>query len=206
MSGFACPCCGFLTRSSLEYGTFEICPICYWEDDPVQFADPDMVGGANSASLNRAQLNFKEFGANAKEDLKSVRLPTAAEIEAIAVMMYRPVGPVELQLIKESGYIKWPPRLPEQPIFYPVTNEEYAREIAETWNVKDSGSGYVTKFVVKKEFMRNYKIKTVGARHHQEWWIPAGELEQLNQNIVGQIKVIAEFTLGEGSQNTMGDS
>src|SRR5215831_14519641 len=74
------------------------------------------------------------------------------------VILYRPVGPKELALLVASGYKKWPPRLPEQPIFYPVTNEEYAREIAEKWNLKESGSGYVTKFRVKKSFMDCYEI------------------------------------------------
>jgi hypothetical protein len=37
------------------------------------------------------------------------------------ITMYRPVGPKELKLL--DGFRRWPPRLPEQPIFYPVTNE-----------------------------------------------------------------------------------
>ncbi|MEH2377900.1 MAG: hypothetical protein V7K27_03200 [Nostoc sp.] len=64
------------------------------------------------------------------------------------VTLYRPTGPKELELVKQNDYTKWPPRLPEQPIFYPVTNEEYAQEIATKWNVMDSGVGYVTRFSV----------------------------------------------------------
>ena len=109
------------------------------------------------------------------------------------VTLYRPTGPKELELVKQSGYKKWPPRLPEQPIFYPVTNEEYASWIAENWNVRDSGVGYVTRFEVKKEFMDQYPIQQVGESHHTEWWIPAEELEELNNNIVGKIEVIREF-------------
>ena len=107
--------------------------------------------------------------------------------------MYRPTGPEELQLVKESAYTAWPPRLPGQPIFYPVTNEQYAKEIATQWNIKDSGVGYVTKFEVKKDFVDNYKIEQVGAAHHTEWWVPADELDQLNKNIVGKIEVIGEY-------------
>lgn len=58
--------------------------------------------------------------------------------------LWRPVGPKELELIQDSGWLKFPPRLPEQPIFYPVCNMEYAELIAKNWNVKDSGAGYVT--------------------------------------------------------------
>ena len=101
--------------------------------------------------------------------------------------MYRPTGPVELELVMNSSYRKWPPRLPGQPIFYPVTNEQYAKEFATKWNVKYSGVGYVTRFDVKADYMAKYEIQQVDAAHHTEWWIPAGELEKLNENIVGKI-------------------
>ena len=107
--------------------------------------------------------------------------------------MYRPTGPNELELVKESGFRRWPPRLPEQLIFYPVTNEKYAREIASRWNVKDSKVGYVTKFEVRKEFAERFKIEQVGAGHHTEWWIPAEMLEELNDNIIGEIEIIGEY-------------
>jgi hypothetical protein len=109
------------------------------------------------------------------------------------VTLYRPAGPKELALVEQSGYTKWPPRLPEQPIFYPVTNEQYAVEIASTWNVQESGYGCVTRFQVKKAFMDRYVVQQVGASHHTEWWVPAEDLDELNQNIVGTIEVIREY-------------
>ena len=109
------------------------------------------------------------------------------------VTLFRPTGPNELALVKESGYTRWPPRLPEQPIFYPVTNEKYAAEISRRWNKKESGVGYVTRFYVKKSFMDQYPIQTVGAAYHTEWWIPADDLAAMNDNIVGLIEVIDEF-------------
>lgn len=111
----------------------------------------------------------------------------------VTVTMYRPVGPQELTLVETSGWRKWPPRLPEQPIFYPVDNEAYAIQIARDWNVKASGSGFVTRFEVRKEFADRYPLHTVGAARHREWWIPAEELEELNANIVGLIEVIHTF-------------
>jgi hypothetical protein len=107
--------------------------------------------------------------------------------------LFRPVGPKELELIRASDWRAFPPRLPSQPIFYPVLNEEYAAQIARDWNVKDSGAGYVTRFSVRKEFAANYPVQTVGSTNHQELWVPAEELEAFNQNIVGKISVIAEF-------------
>ena len=109
------------------------------------------------------------------------------------VTLYRPTGPNELALVEESGFKRWPPRLPEQPIFCPVTNEEYAKEIAIKWNIKDSEVGYVTRFQVKADFMNRYQIEQVGASHHTEWWVPAEDLEDLNVNIVGRIEVIGEY-------------
>jgi len=107
--------------------------------------------------------------------------------------LYRPVGPKELELIAASGYREFPPRLPDQPIFYPVLNEEYARQIARDWNVKASGAGYVTRFRIVNEFLERYPEQTVGAAIHRELWIPAEDLPKLNQQIVGLIEVIAEF-------------
>lgn len=109
------------------------------------------------------------------------------------VMLYRPVGAKELELIRASGNHAFPPRLPEQPIFYPVLNEEYAAQIARDWNAKDSGVGYVTRFGVRKEFVARYPVQIVGNSNHQELWIPAEELPAFNENIVGEIEVIAEF-------------
>jgi hypothetical protein len=107
--------------------------------------------------------------------------------------LYRPVGPKELALIAASGFREFPPRLPEQPIFYPVLNEEYARQIARDWNVPDSGAGYVTRFAVRAEFLARYAEKQVGTSVHRELWIPAEDLAEMNQNIVGSIEVIAEY-------------
>src|SRR4051794_29172903 len=112
------------------------------------------------------------------------------------VTLFRPVGQKELDLIRESGFRRFPPRLPHQPIFYPVLNEEYAQAIARDWNTKDAASGYVgyvTRFGVDSEYLRQFPVQTVGARIHQELWVPAEELEEFNRHIIGPIEVISEF-------------
>src|SRR6516225_3057656 len=101
--------------------------------------------------------------------------------------LFRPVGPKELALIAASGYREFPPRLPDQPIFYPVLNEGYATQIARDWNVKASGAGYVTRFRVRADFLAHYEIKVVGASEHQEYWILAEDLHAFNAAIVGPI-------------------
>lgn len=112
------------------------------------------------------------------------------------ITLYRPVGQKELDLIRESGWSAFPPRLVHQPIFYPVLEEEYAATIARDWNTRDPASGhagYVTRFRVSAGFLEPYPVQTVGGRTHREYWIPAGELDQFNQAIVGPIEVVAEF-------------
>lgn len=107
--------------------------------------------------------------------------------------LYRPVGPKELALIEESGFTKFPPRLFWQPIFYPVMNEDYAIQIARDWNVKASGSGYVTKFNVLTSYVSKFQVQNVGGEIHNELWVPAEELEEFNSHIVGLIEVTQTF-------------
>ncbi|AZZ95293.1 hypothetical protein EUZ85_02140 [Hahella sp. KA22] len=109
------------------------------------------------------------------------------------VTLFRPTGPNELALVEASGFKRWPPRLPEQPIFYPVCNEDYARQIARDWNVKDSGVGYVTRFDVDAEYLSQFDVKVVGGKEHAEYWIPAEQLEEFNDHIIGDIEVIATY-------------
>ena len=107
--------------------------------------------------------------------------------------LYRPVGPAELELIRGSGWKEFPPRLPEQPIFYPVLNQGYAAQIARDWNVKESGSGYVTCFEVESGYLKKFPRQVVGGSVHEELWVPADELEEFNANIVGLIEVVESF-------------
>src|SRR6476661_100723 len=108
-------------------------------------------------------------------------------------ILYRPVGLKELELIEQSGWKKFPPRLPDQPIFYPVMNEEYAIQISRDWNVPAYGAGYVTKFAVRTDYVTKFEVQNVGGEIHNELWVPAEELEEFNSNIVGLIEVTKEF-------------
>ena len=116
------------------------------------------------------------------------------------ITLYRPTGPAELELVRASGFRQWPPRLPEQPILYPVTNRAYAEQIARDWNVKNDGAGYVTMFRVRADFMQRYETKQVGSKDHKEWWIPAQDLPELNDNIVGKIELIASYGDTDGTR------
>ena len=95
--------------------------------------------------------------------------------------------------MRASDMRAFPPRLPEQPIFYPVLSEDYAVKIARDWNVPASGAGYVTRFEVRKDYLDNYEVQLAGGRAHQEYWIPAEDMDAFNAAIVGEIEVVAEF-------------
>jgi hypothetical protein len=116
------------------------------------------------------------------------------------MILFRPVGTKELDLIAQSDYTAFPPRLEIQPLFYPVLNFDYAAQIARDWNTKDPVSGYagfVTRFEIDDTYAANFAVQTVGTRgRHDELWIPAEELSNFNAHILGKIEVVETF-LGE---------
>ena len=113
------------------------------------------------------------------------------------VVLYRPIGQAEHDLIAATGFRAFPPRLAHQPIFYPVLSEEYATQIARDWNTKDPASGYVgyvARFTIRADFLANYETKAVGSSEHQEYWIPAEDLAAFNAHIIGPIEVVSQFS------------
>jgi hypothetical protein len=110
--------------------------------------------------------------------------------------LWRPCGPAELELVRGSGWTAWPPRLPDQPIFYPVLNEDYAVKIARDWNAPRDGVGYVTRFELHRAFAERYPIQQAGGKTILELWVPAEELEEFNDHIIGPIEVVREYHVG----------
>jgi hypothetical protein len=112
------------------------------------------------------------------------------------ITLYRPIGIKELELIIDSNWKRFPPRLLWQPIFYPVLNEEYAAQIASRWNTADESSGYcgiVTAFDLTIDQYLQYTVQNVGGEIHEELWVPANELELFNDNISGEIFIKQVF-------------
>ena len=112
--------------------------------------------------------------------------------------LYRPVGLAELLLIEQSGMRRFPKRLPEQPIFYPVLNREYARQITMDWNTKSNAGvadqvGFITEFSLSKDYLFQFDEHQVGDTIHRELWVPAEELEAFNDEIIGTIRVIETY-------------
>ena len=110
------------------------------------------------------------------------------------MILWRPVGMRELALVFESGMKAFPPRLPEQPIFYPVLVEAYADQIAGTWNTADEPyAGYVLEIEIPDDFAVRYPPATVGGSMHRELWVPAEELDEFNRRMTRPISVRRAF-------------
>jgi predicted protein tyrosine phosphatase len=134
------------------------------------------------------------------DTLLRVNIENQTAMNPETVTLYRPIGQKELDLIRDSGFTAFPPRLSWQPIFYPVLNEEYATQIARDWNIKDAASDYVgdvTRFQVEADFVSRYPVQVVGGSEHQEYWVPSEELDEFNRHLVGPIEVIAEYRVTE---------
>jgi hypothetical protein len=127
---------------------------------------------------------------------KNGRLTTEINQErdmADTVTLWRPTGQAELDLVAASTWRAWPPRLPDQPIFYPVLNRWYATKIAREWNVAAEGVGYVTRFEVERSYLDRHPVRQAGGRDVLEYWIPAEELDEFNTHIVGAIREEADY-------------
>jgi hypothetical protein len=111
--------------------------------------------------------------------------------------LYRPIGFQELVLIANTNFLKFPPRLPSQPIFYPVLNLDYGIQIAQDWNTTDPNSGFagfVTQFDVDDAYISQFETQIVGSiQVHQELWIPADRLVEFNRHIQGEIEIVAAY-------------
>ena len=104
------------------------------------------------------------------------------------VTLWRPVGQAELDLIEQTRWTRFPPRLVGQPFFYPVLNEHYATKIARDWNTKDPASGYVgyvRRCDVDADYVSRFEPQRVGGAGIDELWVPAEELDDFNDHIVG---------------------
>ncbi len=107
--------------------------------------------------------------------------------------LYRPINDKELELIVALEYEGFPPRLPEQPFFYPVMNEAYATQITRDWNVPAYGIGYVVKFDVDADYLEQFDVQNVGGPIHNELWVPAEQMEEFNRHILGKTEIVSEF-------------
>lgn len=112
------------------------------------------------------------------------------------MILFRPAGLRELELVAAAQWKAWPPRLADQPIFYPVLTLEYARKIARDWNAVDAFSGFVgfvAQFELEESFSRRYPVQSAAGRSHLELWVPSEELAEFNRHIVGPIRVVEAF-------------
>jgi hypothetical protein len=108
------------------------------------------------------------------------------------ITLFCSVGPGEYRLIEQSGFRAFPPRT-GQPIFYPVLTEAFALKIAHEWILPELKVAYLTRFKVRRAFLARYPVDNAGGKDLDEYWIPAADLPEFNQNIVGLIEIIRQF-------------
>ncbi len=105
---------------------------------------------------------------------------------------------------------EFPPRLPEQPIFYPVLTIEYARQIARDWNTRDRASGfvgYVLQFNVRAVALKRWPPQQgASGAAFRELWVPAEDLDDFNAEIVGRIEVIARYGAADAETTDAADT
>ena len=121
---------------------------------------------------------------------------TPRDVTPSTTTLWRPVGQRELELIQQTNWRRFPPRLTGQPVFYPVLNEAYATKIARDWNTKDPASGHighVLRFEVDTDYLAQFPPQRVGGAGIDELWIPAERLPEFNDHIVGVIELTATY-------------
>src|SRR5688572_11358965 len=110
------------------------------------------------------------------------------------MILWRPVGLHEMALIFDAEMKCFPPRLPEQPIFYPVLVEDCANQIAGAWNTKDPPfAGYVVEFSISDDYASRFTPQTVGSSLHRELWVPSEDLTEFNAQITNPMLVRRAF-------------
>ena len=174
-----------------------------WITDPARpVARGARPEGEADGAMNGATADAADSAVDSTMGGAAVRAANGAAGEGAGVpevvTLWRPTGPEEMELVRAGGSRRWPPRLAEQPIFYPVLNEQYATKIARDWNVPASGVGYVTRFDVEADYLSQFPVRQAGGRDILEYWIPAERLEEFNDHIVGNIVEVAKFELVDG--------
>lgn len=174
-----------------------------WITDPARpVARGARPEGEADGAMNGATADAADSAVDSTMGGAAVRAANGAAGEGAGVpevvTLWRPTGPEEMELVRAGGSRRWPPRLAEQPIFYPVLNEQYATKIARDWNVPASGVGYVTRFDVEADYLSQFPVRQAGGRDILEYWIPADRLEEFNDHIVGHIVEVAKFELVDG--------
>ena len=174
-----------------------------WITDPARpVARGARPEGEADGAMNGATADAADSAVDSAMGGAAVRAANGAAGEGAGVpevvTLWRPTGPEEMELVRAGGSRRWPPRLAEQPIFYPVLNEQYATKIARDWNVPASGVGYVTRFDVEADYLSQFPVRQAGGRDILEYWIPVDRLEEFNDHIVGHIVEVAKFELVDG--------
>ncbi len=117
----------------------------------------------------------------------------------MSLTLWRPAGLAELRQVAASGWRAWPPRRPEEPLFYPVLSQDYATRIARDWNSRQPAPndlGFVLRCAIPDRLARCYPERLAGGHDHVELWVPAEDLDEFNAGLEGPIELVAGFRDG----------
>jgi hypothetical protein len=109
------------------------------------------------------------------------------------IRLYKPLSPLQLEEVINSGWSSFAVDSPLQKVFYPKIHRRYAENLARQWDAVQFNAGYVVAFDVPTEFMAKYEIQTTAYEEHREYVVPVEELSLFNQNIKGKISVVTTF-------------
>ena len=108
-------------------------------------------------------------------------------------LLYRAVGPDELQFIKDSDWVRYPARSPSGQTFLATVDLEYAEEVAEKWMLRDYDSSSVTTFRMDSDYIAKFKLEKLGGRTRNEYQISDGQIDEFISRIDGRIELVCSF-------------
>ena len=111
--------------------------------------------------------------------------------------LYRPLSAEEYRAVEEKGFTGFPPRSEEQPLFTALLSEEGATQIARHMRISKTAENliYVVSFLVDDAYIRQFPVQHANERNRRALWIPADEVDILNQHLIGKIRLIASYQI-----------
>ncbi len=107
--------------------------------------------------------------------------------------LYKPLTPIQLAAVIESGWRSFSLDHPSQKNFYLKVNKNYADLVAKMWSAPKYSAGYVAELEIEQHFIEQYELQSIAYDDQSEYRIPVEDLNKLNQHIIGLIDVISAF-------------
>ena len=118
--------------------------------------------------------------------------------------LYRPLCAEEYHEIEAMKFKGFPARNPDQPLFTALLSQEGASQIAKRMKVAKQADPtvYVVSFLVDDAYIRQFPVQHTDDRNRRALWIPAEEMDILNQHLIGGIRVLATYEVDRAEGDT----